>query len=172
MREATNGTYPRIAIWENVVGAFSSNGGADFEAVLEEMVDIGSHHTEWSVLDAQFFGVPQRRRRVFVIAVLDPAIANGCGSQILSVGQSRRRNPKKGKQEGQNPANDVAGCLRSGGDGGVPSSRGEHLIVEQQTPFASSSFANYSEGFGTIKAAGGDLGGGSETLVTFQSSDH
>jgi DNA (cytosine-5)-methyltransferase 1 len=58
MRDATNGTYPRWAIWENVPGALSSNNGADFERVLEEMVDLGGHHIEWSILDAQFFGVP------------------------------------------------------------------------------------------------------------------
>ena len=198
MKEKTNGQYPRIAIWENVPGALSSNSGGDFEAVLGEMADLGSYHLEWSVLDAQFFGVPQRRRRVFVIAVLDPTIAERSGGQILVVGQSRRRNTPKGKPQRKNPTADVAGCLRSGGDGGVPSSRGEHLIVEPQwwnggqiadaltatsneqrmpdknrlqvviEPFTPSSHAQYTEGVGTIRANGGDLGGGSETLLVAQ----
>jgi DNA (cytosine-5)-methyltransferase 1 len=121
MKEKTNGQYPRIAIWENVPGALSSNHGDDFEAVLREMADLGSYHLEWSVLDAQFFGVPQRRRRVFVIAVLDPAIAERSGGQILVVGQSRRRNTTKGKSTRKNAPANVATSIGSGGpwwDGG------------------------------------------------------
>jgi site-specific DNA-cytosine methylase len=97
MKEKTNGQYPRIAIWENVPGALSSNNGDDFEAVLGEMADLGSYHLEWSVLDAQFFGVPQRRRRVFVIAVLDPTIAPKCTPKILAIGEGRPRNRQTGK---------------------------------------------------------------------------
>ena len=114
MKEKTNGQYPRIAIWENVPGALSSNSGGDFEAVLGEMADLGSYHLEWSVLDAQFFGVPQRRRRVFVIAVLDPTIAERSGGQILVVGQSRRRNTSTRKPQRKNPTADAATSLGSG----------------------------------------------------------
>ena len=89
MREATNGKYPQFAVWENVPGAFSSNKGEDFRTVLEELIKIvepgavmppvpknGWAYADsycgdgWSlayrVLDAQFWGVPQRRRRVFL----------------------------------------------------------------------------------------------------------
>ena len=85
---------PRYLVWENVVGAFSSNKGKDFAAVLEEIIKIvepeapgievpekgwptwGGHHDEmggrWSVVwrthDAQYWGVPQRRRRISVVA--------------------------------------------------------------------------------------------------------
>lgn len=97
MKEKTNGEYPKIAIWENVTGALTSNNGDDFETVLKEMVELGSYHLEWAVLDAQYFGVPQRRRRVFVIAILDSSIAKRCGSQILAVGQSSRGSTKKSK---------------------------------------------------------------------------
>ncbi len=86
MREATNGAYPRYAIWENVPGAFSSNKGHDFRAVLEEiteaeipmpqsgkwatagMVRGNGRSVAWRVLDAQYWGVPQRRRRIFLVA--------------------------------------------------------------------------------------------------------
>jgi DNA (cytosine-5)-methyltransferase 1 len=91
MREATNGVYPRFALWENVPGAFSSNKGEDFRIVLEELIKIvepsavmpevpknGWPYADsycgdgWSlayrVLDAQFWGVPQRRRRIYLVA--------------------------------------------------------------------------------------------------------
>ena len=91
MREKTNGEYPRFCVWENVPGAFSSNGGEDFRAVLEAVVGIKEEGVQvpapdnhrwpkadvllgdgWSVayrvLDAQFFGVPQRRARIYLVA--------------------------------------------------------------------------------------------------------
>ena len=90
MREATNGSYPRFALWENVPGAFSSNKGEDFRIVLEELIKIvepeavmpavpakGWAYADsyigdgWSlayrVLDAQYWGVPQRRRRIHLV---------------------------------------------------------------------------------------------------------
>lgn len=91
MREATNGQYPRFMLWENVPGAFSSNKGEDFRCVLEETARIkdpgfnvplpekGKWSTAglimgdgfsigWRVLDAQYWGVPQRHRRIFLVA--------------------------------------------------------------------------------------------------------
>lgn len=87
MREATNGRYPIFAVWENVPGAFSSNQGRDFAAVLSALVgtkvDLPAGvrrwtsagvafgpqgQAAWRVLNAQFWGVPQRRRRIFVVA--------------------------------------------------------------------------------------------------------
>ena len=91
MRCATNGKYPRYIVWENVPGAFSSNGGEDFKAVLEAVIDVAEPNTQvpmpeknrwpyadcymgdgWSVayrvLDAQFWGVPQRRKRIYLVA--------------------------------------------------------------------------------------------------------
>lgn len=85
MRDATNAVYPRIAVWENVPGALSSNGGQDFGVVLDELAQCGAVEIEWRVLDAQHFGVPQRRRRVFVIAVFDPAVAERCPDPLLPV---------------------------------------------------------------------------------------
>ena len=91
MRCATNGKYPRYIVWENVPGAFSSNGGEDFKAVLEAVIGVAEPETQvpmpeknrwpyadcymgdgWSVayrvLDAQFWGVPQRRKRIYLVA--------------------------------------------------------------------------------------------------------
>ena len=91
MRDATHGKYPRYIVWENVPGAFSSNHGEDFKAVLEAVIGIKEPGTQvpmpeknlwpyadlylgeqWSVayrtLDAQHWGVPQRRRRIYLVA--------------------------------------------------------------------------------------------------------
>lgn len=86
MRSGTNAAFPRIAIWENVPGALTSNSGNDFRTVLQTLDDIGALAQWWYVLDAQHFGIPQRRRRIFVISVFDPAIADRIGSgDILPV---------------------------------------------------------------------------------------
>lgn len=91
MREATNGRYPTWLCWENVPGAFSSNGGSDFKAVLDEIRKIKNpeadtprparwpnagcvladdHSIAWRVFDAQYWGVPQRRKRIYLVADL------------------------------------------------------------------------------------------------------
>lgn len=99
MRNATNGKQPRYVIWENVPGAFSSNKGYDFLAVLQafaEIADPDIHVPEpkqkapgkglawkyagyvagdgwsiaWRTVDAQYWGVPQRRRRIYLVAGL------------------------------------------------------------------------------------------------------
>ena len=57
---------PRWFVWENVPGVLSSNGGRDFGSILGAMVELG-YGVAYRVLDAQYFGVPQRRRRVFVV---------------------------------------------------------------------------------------------------------
>ena len=60
---------PQWFVWENVPGVFSSSGGADFEAILAAFLECG-YSCAWRVLDAQYYGVPQRRRRVFVVGYL------------------------------------------------------------------------------------------------------
>ena len=100
MRGATNGKYPRFAVWENVTGAFSSNGGEDFRCVLEEFCKIKDADLSvpkpakwekageilgkdfsfaWRTFDAQYWGVPQRRMRIYLVADFD----GGCASKIL-----------------------------------------------------------------------------------------
>lgn len=91
MRSSTNGLYPTFAVWENVPGAFSSNGGEDFRAVLEELARVEQPDASiprpprggrwgkagaiagngwslaWRQLDAQYWGVPQRRKRIALV---------------------------------------------------------------------------------------------------------
>jgi DNA (cytosine-5)-methyltransferase 1 len=176
LRKETNNEYPKISIWENVAGALSSNRGADFGVIIDEMAKAGAMVIEWALLDAQHFGIPQRRRRVFVIAIFNSATANLCPSPLLPVGESLRGNPKKGKPKRKSAANTLT--EGSGAGGGIVNAIGAsiyhhgtvvnqdvgsgHMVVEGYT---SSSFAQYQEGVGTLRSNGGDLGGGSETLI-------
>lgn len=105
MRCATNGKYPRFAVWENVTGALSSNKGEDFRCVLEELCkikisDISVPKPEkWTkageiladgfslayrTVDAQYWGVPQRRMRIYLVADFD----GECASKILFESES------------------------------------------------------------------------------------
>ena len=222
LRELSNGKYPTWSIWENVTGALSSNNGADFGEVLYEMDEAGACFSEWSMLDAQYFGVPQRRRRVFVISCFDSAIAARCPDQILTVGQGRGGDSTASKPSRQDAAfkasesvgtssqwaagENADGVLTTSvtskwhkGAGGPSGSEYYNLVVEpllsfdtqfgsnanvfenlsptlkssQQSPsvmmpFTPSSHAGYSDGVGTLRANGGDLGGGSETLLVQQ----
>lgn len=137
MRNATANQYPRIVIWENVVGALSSNNGRDFGTVLHEMAEIGSLVTEWSVLDAQHFGIPQRRRRVFVVAVLDPVAAERCSDPLLPVGESVRRDSSKGRKKGQATSGEVGG--------GAPVGDEPTIIGTIGPTFGSKNYSNIQE---------------------------
>lgn len=107
MRDATNGQYPKWAIWENVPGALTSNKGEDFAEVLNQMANIGALGIEWHILDAQWFGVAQRRRRVFVIACWNSsALARG-GGQILPVPEDSNGNLKKVRKKRKQSARDA-----------------------------------------------------------------
>jgi len=108
IRETTNGQYPRISIWENVVGALSSSDGADFGQVLYEMDEAGACFSEWRILDAQYFGIPQRRRRVFLISVFDPATAARCPDPLLPVSESVSGHIEAGATTGQNASKSFA----------------------------------------------------------------
>lgn len=102
MRCKTNGEYPRFVVWENVPGAFSSNKGEDFREVLKSLCEVKSADVTvpeppkgkwknagnivaddfsiaWRVLDAQYWGVPQRRKRIYLVA----DFTGGCAGKIL-----------------------------------------------------------------------------------------
>lgn len=104
LREESSGQFPRISIWENVAGALSSNKGADFGVILDEMAEAGALVIEWRLLDAQYFGVPQRRRRVFVVAVFDPAVAAGCPDPLLSLSEGLLRYPAPSRAQREGTA--------------------------------------------------------------------
>lgn len=115
MREATNHAYPRVAIWENVAGALSSNGGADFGVVIDALADAGALAIEWAVLDAQHFGVPQRRRRVFLVAIFDPRAAEHCPEPLLPVVEGSSRDSASRRTAQQNDSQPAADCTGAGG---------------------------------------------------------
>jgi DNA-cytosine methyltransferase len=194
LRKASNGRYPRISIWENVYGALNSNKGEDFEAILKEMVEAGSLLCEWRVLDAQYFGVPQRRRRVFVVAVFDSATANRCPDPLLPVSEGLRWHPTTRTTTREEPADTVTASIGSGsqwaagtspkgdtlrtsvtskwhkGSAGFSGSEYYNMVVESdlrdRESYAESSFAQFKEGdVAALKASGGVLGGGSETVL-------
>jgi DNA (cytosine-5)-methyltransferase 1 len=81
-------------ILENVPGLLSSNSGRDFGIVLTELANAGYRHIEWRVLDSQFFGVPQRRRRVFIVG----SVTDRSTSPILIERESLRGNIETSKQ--------------------------------------------------------------------------
>ena len=127
MRNATNGKYPRFIVWENVTGAFGSNKGADFRTVLEEIAEteipmpasgrwatagmVRSKECEvaWRVLDAKYWGVPQRRKRIFLVA----DFRSQCAGEILFKPESVSRDFEKGKSTGQRFAGDIKDSIRT-----------------------------------------------------------
>ena len=215
MRYATNGRFPQIVIWENVYGAFSSTQGEDFRTVIETLWKIcegndsvpryaedkqgrqkwphtgfvlGDHSSiAWRGLDAQGWGVAQRRKRVFV--VLD--LGGQCAGQILFEREGLRRDFKKVRRTGEtirpasetspaeyhrvyavenhaqdsrvslspnNTVQTLAGRMGTGG-GNVP------LVLVPC--FGQASYDEYAptEQAVTLKATGGNYGGGTENLV-------
>lgn len=133
MRGHTDGKYPRFAVWENVTGAFSSNQGQDFKAVLNSFCKIKntSYHVPepptpkqgrrwkpagsimgngfslaWRVLDAQYWGVPQRRKRIFLVA----DFADQCASKILFESESMSRYSAESFRTWQRTAADAEIC--------------------------------------------------------------
>jgi DNA (cytosine-5)-methyltransferase 1 len=96
---------PRWMVWENVPGVLSSNGGRDFGSILGGLVELG-YGFAYRVLDAQFFGVPQRRRRVFVVGYLGDWRR---AAAVLFERHSMSGNPAPRRQAGK----DVARSIRA-----------------------------------------------------------
>lgn len=138
MREATDGRYPRFIVWENVTGAFSSNKGEDFHAVVQAIADLSEpgapiprpekwaragevvgdgFSIAWRTLDAQHWGVPQRRRRIYLVADL----AGGRAGAVLFESEGLPRDPSARELAEQVVAAPAgAGARMPGGeDGGV-----------------------------------------------------
>lgn len=132
MRCATNGRYPRYIVWENVPGAFSSNKGEDFKAVLEAVCSVkedkadiprpekwpnageimaDGYSVAWRVLDAQYWGVPQRRKRIFLVA----DFAGGCAGKILFESEGLSGYSAQGFRAWQRAAGSAASCTGAAG---------------------------------------------------------
>ncbi len=136
MRNKTNGKYPRFAMWENVPGAYSSNKGEDFKIVLAEFVKIkeegciiprppkgkwqqsglimgDGYSIAWRTLDAQFWGVPQRRRRIFLVA----DFGGQCAGEILFESEGLSRNFKESRKAWEGIAKNAERSVRTTGGG-------------------------------------------------------
>ena len=146
MRCETHGKYPQIAIWENVPGAFSSNKGEDFRVVLEELIKIAEPKAPkvppadkngwpyadvyvgdgWSlayrVFDAQYWGVPQRRRRIYLVVDFAGRRAGDIlfkrdGLSGYSAEGRETRERTAGGAAGSTGADDCAKCFDARGNG-------------------------------------------------------
>ena len=154
---------PDFAIWENVPGAFSSNGGADFAAVVQTMVDLGARDVCWRVLDSQNFGVAQRRRRVFLVADFGGERAE----QVLFEPESLRGNIAPSRKARKGSAGNVAGGSGGGGGAGVMWSAGVSANAERYVDQAGALITHRSQLGGWIgPAAFASLQGGRSMPVT------
>jgi DNA (cytosine-5)-methyltransferase 1 len=128
---------PKWLLWENVPGVLSSNGGSDFAALLQGLAQLG-YGFAYRVLDAQYFGVPQRRRRVFVVGCLGDWRS---AAKVLFESESLCRDITPSRSERK----EIANCLRAS-----PSSyssynpaRGEGNAVTWPAPIASTLNASF-----------------------------
>ena len=127
LRELT----PRWAVIENVPGLFSSNKGRDFAEILRGLDELG-YHVAWRVLDSQYFGVPQRRRRVYLVASLGDG---GC-AEILFESTRLLRNPSEGraKRVGSAGESEESFNAYSAGNSGAARSIDECQSLTYSTP--------------------------------------
>jgi len=136
---------PQWLVWENVPGVLSSNGGKDFGSFLGALGELGY---EWAyrVLDAQWFGVAQRRRRVFVVAHLGKG---NLAAKVLFESESVRRDTPPSREARQGVAANVAPSLTASND---PSRSPQSSEVTQQvnavleaTTYRMQAFGEYSD---------------------------
>ena len=134
MRCATDGRYPRFIVWENVPGAFSSNNGEDFRAVLNAVCSVkdggipvpgppkgkwanagcvmaDGFSLAWRVVDACLWGVPQRRKRIYLVS----DFAGGCAGKILFESEGVSGYTPQGFRAWQGAAGGAAPCIGAAG---------------------------------------------------------
>jgi len=134
MRSKTNGKYPRFIVWENVPGAFSSNKGQDFRSVLEAVCSVkepeilipepadgkwtyageivgNGYSLAWRTIDAQYFGVPQRRRRIYLVA----DFGSECAGKILFESEGVSRDFAESSDTREGTARGAETCARAAG---------------------------------------------------------
>ena len=131
---------PRWAVIENVPGLLSSNGGRDFAAVLRGLVKCG-YGVTWRILDAQYFGVAQRRRRVFIVG----SLGDGRAAEVLFEREGGGGDSPKGGRPGQ----DIARTIATGSN----SNRSDW----ETERFVTTTFNDYTGGADDNDAQGGHL---------------
>ena len=196
MRKATNGRYPTFALWENVPGAFSSNKGEDFRIVLEELIKIAeptaamppvpqggwayadSYRGDgWSLayrlFDAQYWGVPQRRRRIYLVA----DFRGGCAQKVLFEREGLRRHSSESRTQGQGTTADAEGSIgaddREGAScfGVTTKGNGDAFLAYERHTALSAGGGQAGQGYPaamipyTLKIRSGCEGGGKGALV-------
>ena len=131
------GSRFRFAVAENVKGLFSADDGHAFARCIRELRQCGASEIGWSVYDSQYFGLAQRRKRVFIVSDFG---GSSC-DQVLAITESLHGNTAPKREAGK----------------GAPAGTG--------SGFTASSYGGYERGCGTLRSEGGDIGGGSETLA-------
>jgi len=149
---------PGWVVIENVPGLLSSNGGEDFAVILRGLVELG-YGVSWRVLDAQYFGVPQRRRRVFIVG----SLGNGGSAQVLFEREGGARNTPPRREAGQGVAAAVVSRI---GKGGFTDPVNDNIISVHET-----GKGFWTEGLPGLRA---DPGGMPENVIayTIQQNDN
>lgn len=165
---------PKAILLENVPGLLTSRNGLDFARLLGEMAQLG-YGVAYRVLDAQFFGVPQRRRRVFILGLRsdpddpDGRIAAERAGEVLSVDSRCERHPAKGgKARSETPSTTVVGTLSIGGHVGLQPN-GQDAYTGHVIPVGSAAI----DPSGVREASGiaGRVDGSPELAATLRASD-
>lgn len=205
MRSSTNGLYPTFAVWENVPGAFSSNRGEDFRAVLEELARVEQPDASiprpsgrrgrwskagaiagngwslaWRQLDAQYWGVPQRRKRIALVAdfggqraaeiLFERTSLSGNPCESIPAWKTFARTPEAsvaGYDRMVESGNSITGDAESEGTG-RSGGKGTGRVLEsdhRETSTRCTEPAAY-----TLKIRSGCEGGGKGTLVQTEKS--
>jgi DNA (cytosine-5)-methyltransferase 1 len=148
---------PRWLVWENVPGVLSSDDGRAFGLFLGALGECG-YGTAWRVLDAQHFGVPQRRRRVFVVGYLGdwrPPAA------VLFERESLRGDTAPRRAAGERVAPCLEACANRTGDDRPPGT----CVDTADSLIALRGHSDYGDGLPSLRFKSGDCGGGSEALI-------
>jgi DNA (cytosine-5)-methyltransferase 1 len=163
MRCATNGKYPKFAVWENVTGAYSSNDGDDFKCVLEELCKVkepdvsipkpakwakagkilgNDYSIAWRTVDAQYWNIPQRRVRIYLVADFD----GGCASQILFESEGLSGYSAESFRAWQAASRSAENCSGTAGTSLVFSNHGQDTRFKGPVDVAETISASYGTG--------------------------
>ena len=152
------GSGIRFALAENVAGLFSADDGRAFARCIGELLESGASEIGWRMFDSQYFGVPQRRKRVFIVADFG---GRSC-DEIFAITESLPGYPAPSRESGKGIAGDVEAGIGKGSG-----SIGFYASLGTQGGGVERNIAPTSKAGGlTAVCQGGDLGGGSETLLT------